>query len=40
MRRDKFDLMLNRNYELHGWNKDGIPEIETIKKLGLLDLID
>lgn len=33
--REKYDQMLDENYEMHGWDKDGIPRQETLEKLGL-----
>jgi len=39
MRREEFDQMLDENFEIHGWSKRGLPRIETIKKLGLAQLI-
>jgi aldehyde:ferredoxin oxidoreductase len=39
MDRDKFDRMLDRNYEIHGWSKEGIPRAETLEKLGLARVV-
>ncbi|MEM2815678.1 MAG: aldehyde ferredoxin oxidoreductase C-terminal domain-containing protein, partial [Candidatus Bathyarchaeia archaeon] len=33
--REKFEQMLDEYYELHGWDKNGVPTEETLKKLGL-----
>ena len=33
--REKYEQMLDENYEMHGWDKDGIPRQETLEKLGL-----
>jgi aldehyde:ferredoxin oxidoreductase len=33
--RDKYNAMLNEYYEMHGWDKNGVPKKETLKKLGL-----
>jgi len=33
--REKFNKMLDEYYELHGWDNNGIPPAETLKKLGL-----
>ncbi len=33
--REKFNMMLDEYYELHGWDNDGIPTAETLKKLSL-----
>ncbi len=33
--RRKFERMLDEYYELHGWDKNGNPKQETLKKLGL-----
>ncbi len=32
---EKYNELLTKYYEVHGWNEDGIPKEETIKKLGL-----
>lgn len=33
--REKFNKMLDEYYELHGWDNNGIPTTETLKKLHL-----
>jgi len=33
--RDKFEKMLNEYYKLHGWDKNGVPTKETLKRLKL-----
>lgn len=33
--REKYDQMLDENYEMHGWDKNGIPRKETLEELGL-----
>jgi aldehyde:ferredoxin oxidoreductase len=33
--KNKYDRLLTEYYELHGWDKDGVPRDETLKKLGL-----
>lgn len=33
--RNKFEQMIDEFYTHHGWNKEGIPEAETLKRLGL-----
>ncbi len=33
--REKFEQMLDEYYALHGWDKNGLPTEETLKKLGL-----
>jgi aldehyde:ferredoxin oxidoreductase len=33
--RKGFDSMLDENYRLHGWSKDGIPAKKTLKRLGI-----
>ncbi|MEX1315030.1 MAG: aldehyde ferredoxin oxidoreductase C-terminal domain-containing protein, partial [Desulfotignum sp.] len=33
--RDKFNVMIDEFYEHHGWDKDGVPTSETLKRLGL-----
>ncbi|MBW2411319.1 MAG: aldehyde ferredoxin oxidoreductase family protein, partial [Deltaproteobacteria bacterium] len=30
-----FDRMLDENYRLHGWDRDGIPTKRTLKRLGI-----
>ncbi len=37
---EELDFMLDEYYEMRGWTKEGIPKIETLKKLELDDLID
>jgi len=36
MDRAEFDRMLDRNYEMHGWDQRGIPRAGTLEKLGLI----
>ncbi len=33
--REKFAKMVDEFYEHHGWDKDGVPTAETLKRLGL-----
>jgi aldehyde:ferredoxin oxidoreductase len=33
--REKFKQILDEYYELHGWDEDGVPRLETLEKLGL-----
>jgi aldehyde:ferredoxin oxidoreductase len=33
--REKFKGLIDEYYELHGWDEDGVPRPETLKKLGL-----
>jgi aldehyde:ferredoxin oxidoreductase len=33
--RGKFNRMLDEYYELHGWDKNGVPATETLNELGL-----
>jgi aldehyde:ferredoxin oxidoreductase len=33
--REKFEHMLDEYYEIHGWDKQGIPKEETLRRLGL-----
>ena len=33
--RDKFNKMLDEYYELHGWDRNGVPTEETLNRLGL-----
>ncbi|MHA2082016.1 MAG: aldehyde ferredoxin oxidoreductase C-terminal domain-containing protein, partial [Candidatus Thorarchaeota archaeon] len=36
---EDFEKSLDKYYELRGWDKDGVPTKETIKKLGLSSLV-
>jgi len=33
--RDKFKIMVDEFYKHHGWDNDGVPTAETLKRLGL-----
>lgn len=33
--REKFEKMVDEFYDHHGWNRDGVPTPETLKRLGL-----
>jgi aldehyde:ferredoxin oxidoreductase len=33
--RDKYNIMLDEYYEMHGWDSNGVPTKSTLKKLGL-----
>ena len=33
--RDKFSKMIDEYYELHGWDENGIPRPQTLRKLGI-----
>ena len=33
--RDKFKMMIDEFYKHHGWDNDGVPTAETLKRLGL-----
>lgn len=33
--REKYDMMLDEYYDYHGWDREGNPTPETLKKLGL-----
>ena len=35
--REEFDKMLDEYYRLHGWDEDGIPRKESLKRLGLFE---
>ncbi len=35
--REKFKAMVDEYYELHGWDKQGVPTKRTLEKLGLQD---
>lgn len=32
---EDFDAMLDRYYDLRGWSRDGVPTVETLRRLGL-----
>lgn len=32
---DKYEKLLDEYYEIHGWDVNGIPKVETLKRLGL-----
>lgn len=36
--KDKFEKILDKYYELRGWNEDGVPKKETLEKLGMADV--
>jgi aldehyde:ferredoxin oxidoreductase len=36
----EFDRMLDKNYEIHGWNRLGLPTLEVLEKLGLSKLLN
>jgi len=36
--REKYDMALDEYYEFHGWDNDGVPTPETLKKIGLEDV--
>lgn len=38
LRRDGYEAMLNRYYELRGWDNNGVPKRETLMRLGLQDI--
>ncbi len=33
--REEFDRMLDENYRLHGWDENGVPKQETLRRLGI-----
>jgi len=35
--REKFTKMIDEYYEHHGWDENGVPRLETLKRLGLAD---
>jgi aldehyde:ferredoxin oxidoreductase len=35
MIREKYEKLLDAYYALHGWDLNGVPEVETLQKLGL-----
>ena len=38
--REMFDKMLTCYYRMRGWDDNGVPKVETLKKLGLDDVIE
>jgi aldehyde:ferredoxin oxidoreductase len=38
--KQEFDRMLDQNYAIHGWSRQGLPEMEVLKELGLLELLN
>ena len=36
----EFDRMLDQNYAIHGWNRQGMPELAVLQELGLLELLN
>jgi aldehyde:ferredoxin oxidoreductase len=35
--REKFRAMIDEYYELHGWDREGVPTRETLERLGIAD---
>ncbi len=31
----KFEIMLDEHYNLHGWDKNGVPTEKTLQRLGI-----
>ncbi|MEM3493763.1 MAG: aldehyde ferredoxin oxidoreductase family protein [Thermoplasmata archaeon] len=40
LEREKYEKLLSAYYELHGWDEDGVPTENRLRKLGLGDLIE
>ena len=40
LHRKEFDHMLDRNYAIHGWDKRGLPTIETLENLDLVGILN
>ncbi len=38
--REVYDKMLELYYKYRGWNENGVPRIETLRKLGLEDIVE
>jgi len=36
---EMYDVMLDEYYDVRGWDEDGVPTLETIRKLGLNELL-
>jgi len=36
--KQQFERMLDEYYEMHGWDRNGVPKRETLEKLGLLEI--
>lgn len=37
--KSRFENMLSENYQIHGWNDDGVPTKQRLKELGLMKFI-
>jgi len=35
MDQTQFDVLLDRYYDLHGWDREGVPTPQTLDRLGL-----
>lgn len=40
MDKEKFEMLLDDYYQLHGWNPDGIPTLETVNRLNLVSFVN
>lgn len=38
--REEVDVLLDEYYDLRGWDENGIPKAETLRKIGLTDVAD
>jgi aldehyde:ferredoxin oxidoreductase len=36
---EMYDAMLDEYYDVRGWDNDGVPTKDTLKNLGLVELI-
>lgn len=39
-RRDELEKMLDKYYQLHGWEASGVPSVETVRRLELDNLAE
>jgi len=40
MDKKEFDRMLDQNYAIHGWSRQGLPELKVLEDLDLLELLN
>ncbi|HJO62202.1 MAG TPA: aldehyde ferredoxin oxidoreductase C-terminal domain-containing protein [Desulfobacterales bacterium] len=37
---EMYDIMLGEYYDQRGWDQNGVPDLETVEKLGLSELVN
>ena len=37
---EMYDIMLSEYYDQRGWDQNGVPDPDTVEKLGLSELVD